>query len=113
MGVLCCVTFHPLCELSDYTAVGTALSPTLTMGMPAIGPGVSQALFSPGHQHRSIEVRSWDGSTRGSGPTVGTMGAAQTLAWPNPRVYVPTKSTAATARLTLAAGALIVRSDVL
>ena len=46
MGVLCCVTFHPLCELSDYTVVGTALSRTLTVGMPATGPGVSQVLFS-------------------------------------------------------------------
>ena len=48
MGVLCCVTFHPLCEFSDYTVVGTALGPFLTVGIPAIGPGVSQTLFSPG-----------------------------------------------------------------
>ena len=53
LGVLCCVTFHPLCELSDYTVVGTALGHTLTVGMPAVGPAVSQLLFSPGHQHRS------------------------------------------------------------
>ena len=60
MGVLCGVTFHPLCKLSDYTVVGTALGPTLTVGMLAIGPGVSQMLFSPGLQHGSTEVRSQD-----------------------------------------------------
>ena len=36
MGVLCCVTFHLLCKLSDYT-LGTSFSPALTMGMPAVG----------------------------------------------------------------------------
>ena len=114
MVVLCCVTFHPLCELSDYTAVGTALNHTLSMGMPAIDPGVSQMLFSPGHQHRSTEVRSQDCSHHGSGPSVCAMGgAAQTLAWPNPCVYVPTKSTAAKVRPVLSAGAFIVCSDVL
>ena len=41
------------------------------------------------------------------------MGAAQTLAWPNPHVYVPTKSTAAEARPVSALGALIVCSDIL
>ena len=35
------------------------------------------------------------------------MGAAQTLAWPNPHIYVPTKSIAAKARPVLAAGALV------
>ena len=110
MGVICCVTFHPLCELSDYTVVGSALGHTLTVGMPAVGPGVFQMLFSPGHQHRSTEVRSWDYSDHGSEPTVG---AAQTLVWPNPSVYMPTKSTAAKARPILAAGALTVCSDVL
>ena len=79
MGVLCCVTIHPLCKLSDYTVVGTALGPTLTMSMLAVGPGVSQT-FSPGHQNRSTEFRSQDCSNHGSGPTVGAMGAAQTLA---------------------------------
>ena len=103
MGLLCCFTFHPLCKLSDYTVVGTALGPTLTVGILAVDPGVSQILFSPGHQCRSIEVRSQDCSNHGSGPTVGAMGEAQSLASPNPLVYVPTKSTAA----------LMVHSDVL
>ena len=113
MGVLCCVTFHLLCELSDYTVFGTALGPTLTIGMLAIGPGVSLKLFSPGHQHRSTEVRSQDCSNYGSGPTVGTMGAAQTLAWSNTHMYVPTESTAAKDRPILAAGGLVVCLDVL
>ena len=77
MGVLCCVTFHPLCRLSDYTVVGTALNPTLTVGMPAFGPGDSQALFLRGYQCISTEVRSQDCSNHESGPAVGVMGALQ------------------------------------
>jgi len=49
-----------LYELSESTAVGTALGPTLTVDMLVVGPSVCQMLFSPGHQHRSIEVRSQD-----------------------------------------------------
>ena len=111
--MLCCVTFHLLCGLANYTVVGTAFSPTLTVDMPAVGPGVSQVLFSPGHQRRSTEVMSQDCSNHASGPSVGAMGAAQTLAWPNPCVYVPTKSTAAKTRPISAVGALTVCSDVL
>ena len=109
--MLRCVTFHLLYELSDY-AVGTALSPTLTMGMPATGPGISQALVSPGHQCRSTEVRSQDCSNHGSGPALGTRETAHTLPWPNHHMYVPTNSTAAKARANSAVGALI-HSDVL
>ena len=92
MSVLCCVTFHPLCWLTNYTIVGTALSPTLTVGMPAIGPSVSQELFSPGHQHGSTKVRSQDCSNHVHGSPVGAMEAAQILAWSNPCMYVPTKA---------------------
>ena len=91
MGVLSCVTFHLFCKLSDYTVAGTALSSTLTMGMPAIGPGV--VFTTP--PARSTEVSSKDCSNHGFGHVVSTMGAAQTLAWPSPHVYVPTKSTVA------------------
>ena len=92
MGVLCFVTFHLLCELSDYADVDTAVGPTLTVGMLAIVSGVSQTLLSPpGHRSRSTEVRSQDCSNHGSGPVVDVMGAAQTLVWPNPHVYVPNK----------------------
>ena len=113
MDVLCCVTFHPLCELSDYTVVCAALSPTLTVDIPAIGHGVSQALFSPDHQCRSTEVMSQNCTNHGSGPIMDAMQAAQTLAWPNSHVYVPIKAIAGKARPVLAVGALIVRSDVL
>ena len=82
MGELCCVTFHQLCELSDYTAVGTAVSLTLTAGVQSAGPGVSLALFSSGHQYKSTEGRSQDHTDHGSGPTVGTMGALRL--WPDP-----------------------------
>jgi len=36
MGMLCCVTFYLLCELSDYTVVGTALGSMLTVSMLVI-----------------------------------------------------------------------------
>ena len=75
MIVFCCVTFHLLGELRSYSVFGTDLSPSLTVGMLAIRPGVSQALFSPGHQSRSTDVRSQDCSI-------------MDLAWPIPHVYV-------------------------
>ena len=46
--------FHPSGE-SRVTLVSTALGPTSTMDILAHGPGVSQMLFSPGHQHRSLK----------------------------------------------------------
>ena len=110
--MLCCVTFHPLLELTNSPLVGTAFSPTLTVGTPAIGPRVSQALFSPGHQHRSTEVSSQDCSNHASGTTVGAVEATQTLAWPISHLYLPRKSTAAKARPVSAAGTLVVPSDV-
>lgn len=57
VGVFCYVIFNLLCKLSDYSVVGTAFGPSLTVGLLAIGPDVSQMLFLPGHQHRSTEVR--------------------------------------------------------
>lgn len=113
MGVLCCITCHRLCELSDYADVGTALVPILTVCMLAIGLDVSQALLSPGPQNTFTEVRSQDCSNHRSGPTVGATRAAQTLAWSSIRVYVPVKSTAAKARPVSAAGAFTVHSDIL
>ena len=87
MGVLCFVTFHPLYELSDYTVVVTALGPTVTMCMLAIAPVSLRCCF---HQVTSIDPlksgRSQDCSNDGARPTVGAMGAAQTLAWPTPHV---------------------------
>ena len=41
------------------------------------------------------------------------MGATQTLAWPHPLVYIPTKSTAAKATPSMTGGALVVHSDAL
>ena len=68
--LLSCVTFKPFCKLSDYADVRSFLSPTLTMGMPAIGPGVSLTLPSPGHQSTSTEVRCQHCSNHASGPAV-------------------------------------------
>ena len=90
-----------------YTVVNTVLGPILTEGMLAIGLGDYQALFSPGHQCRSSEVRSQDCSSRAPGPTVGAMEAAQILALPSPCMYVPTKLTAAKARPVPAVGTLV------
>ena len=53
----------------------------LSVGMLAIDPGVSQMLLSPGHQHRSTEVRSQDCNNHGYVSAVGIMGVAQILAW--------------------------------
>ena len=68
MCMLCCVIFHLLCGFTMCTIVGTSL---LT-----VGPGVSQALFSPAHQHRFDEVRSENCGSHGPGPTVGAMETA-------------------------------------
>lgn len=70
MSVFCCVTFHLLCGLTKYTIVATA--------MLAVGLGVSQALFSPGHWHPSTDVRSKDCSSNVPAPVMGAMEAAQT-----------------------------------
>ena len=84
MNVFCCVPFCPQCELTKYTVVGIALGPALTVGMLAISPGDSQALFSASHWCRSIEVRSQDCSSYALGPTVEAMEAARTVVRPNP-----------------------------
>ena len=34
VGVLCCVTFYPVCELSDHDDVDTAFGHTLIVGVP-------------------------------------------------------------------------------
>lgn len=70
VSVFCCVTFHLLCGLTKYTIVATA--------MLAVGLGVSQALFSPGHWHPSTDVRSKDCSSNVPVPVMGAMEAAQT-----------------------------------
>ena len=99
-------------KLTKYTVIGTALSLILPVGMMAVGPGDSQALFSLCHRCRFTEVRPQDCSSHAPGPTVGAMEAAQTLAWPNPYVNMSTKPTAAKARPFPTAGALVVLLDV-
>ena len=96
MILLCCVTFHPLYRFTQYIVVGTAA--------PAIGPDVSQALFSPGHQHRSTKVRLQNYISHAPGSAVGAVGLGQTLAWTRPHGYMPTN---AKARLVLATGAVV------
>lgn len=112
VSVLCCVTFHLLCGLTKYTIVGIALGPTLTVHMPAIGPGDSLVLFLPGHWHRSTEVWFQDFSSCTPRPTVGAIGAVQSVAWSNLHVYLPTRPTAAKARPTRATRKITVLLDV-
>ena len=72
MSVLWCDIFYPLCELSEHTVVGTALSPTLTMSMPANGP-VSFRCF---HQATSTDPRKSGpriAINHVSGPKLGTL----------------------------------------
>ena len=38
VNVLCCVPFHPLCGLTNYTLVGTSLGLAITVDMLEIGP---------------------------------------------------------------------------
>ena len=109
MSTLCCVTFHPLCELTEYSVFGVAPGPTSTVGTPAAGPGICPALFSHGQQRRSTEVRSQDCSRCAPGLAVGAVEAAQTLAGPSPHVYWPTTPTAAKARPIPATGAPVLR----
>ena len=45
-----------MCGFIKCTIVGTALSPTLTVGLSVIGPGMSQVLFSLGQQCISTEL---------------------------------------------------------
>ena len=105
MSVLCCVTFHPLCEFTKYTVATVMLE---------ICSGVSQALFSPGHQCRSTEVGPRTAIIVPLGlPAVGAMKASQTLAWTNLHLYVSIKPTDAKARPISAMGALIVSWDIL
>lgn len=47
-AVLCHLS--PMCGLTKYPVVGTALNPTLTVGMSVNGPAVSQLSPSLGHQ---------------------------------------------------------------
>lgn len=58
MNMLCCITSPLLYGPTKYTAGGTALGFISTVGMLAVGPGVFQVLFSPGHHRRSTEVKS-------------------------------------------------------
>lgn len=82
----CALSCHlsPMCGLTGYTVVGTALSPVVTLGRPVVGPGVSQALFSPGHQHRFTEGGSQHCGSHAPGPAVVAMEAAQPPARPSP-----------------------------
>ena len=90
VSVLCCVTWHLLCHLTKYTVASTALGPISTLGMPATGPGVPQALFPQEHQCRSTRVRSWDHIRHSSGPGGSYKGSADPGPAQSPG-HMPTK----------------------
>ena len=100
-------------ELFCEHAILLPFSLSLTIGMPAFGLGVSQMLFSPGHWHRSTDVRFQDCSNHGPGPAEGTVGAVQTLTYPTPYMYVTTESTAVNIISVSVVGALTDCSDFL
>ena len=52
VGMLCCVTFYLLCELSDYTVVGSALGSMLTVSMLVIVPVSLRCCF---HQSSRVD----------------------------------------------------------
>lgn len=68
---------------------------------------MSQALFSPGHQHMSDEVRSQDHGNHAPVPAVGAMVTAWTLAWSSPHFYLPTEPKDVKTIPLSAAGALV------
>ena len=115
-SAFCAVTRHPSYGLTKYTVVGTALSPTSTVRMQAVSPGVPQALCSQSHQHRSAgnDPLKW-----GSRTTVVTHLnpllelSKQCRLQPSLCVHAPTNHRAAKARLVPATGAPIVHLDVL
>ena len=99
------------CVSLMWPCVGTALGPTLTVGMPAHGPGVSQMLFSVGHQHRSSEVRSQNGIHHGAGPTVVLW---QLRLWPGPAPWCRSPQSLQLLKLhAVTRGALVVHSNAL
>ena len=105
---MCSVVFPFACFVDSQCTVGIALCLTLSVGMPAIGPGASQVLFTPRHRHGSIIVRSYQCRSCPSGPPVGAMAAAWTLVWLGLHVSEPT---AAKARPIPRARALAILSD--
>lgn len=56
-GALLGVACHLWCGLTGLTVAGTALSYTSAVGMPAVGLGVPQAVYSRSQHHRSTGVR--------------------------------------------------------
>lgn len=90
MSVLCRVTWHLLCHLTKYTVASTAVGPISTLGMPATGPGVPQALFPQEHQCRSTRVRSHGHICHSSGPGGSYKGSADPGPAQSPG-HMPTK----------------------
>ena len=106
VNVLCCVHFTCCVGLQSIVS-DTALSPALIMGMLTVDLGDSQALFTPGHQHKSTEVRSHTALVIHLDP-LGKYGGRLDYGLAQLPCYMPTKPTAAKARAVSTAGALAV-----
>lgn len=115
--MLCVATCHLLCGLTKYTVIDTALNPALTMGMPAISPGIPQVLFSQSHQHRSVGTNPLKSGT--STTVVMKLDPSwelkkQPRLWPGPvSTCTHSKPTAGKARPVPAVKVPVVHSDVL
>ena len=72
------VAHHPLCVLTNYTVVGTALSPASFVGLPVLSweRGQSAQVFL---RHCAREAAGAEPLKSGPGPAVGAMEQAQTL----------------------------------
>ena len=102
----CSVGHHPcVVRALMWPCVGIDLGPTWTMGMMALDRGVSQMLFSPGHQHRSTVVSCPRCTFIVELDPLQCYGGNLDATWPNRLMGMPTKSTIAKARLVLTARA--------
>ena len=89
VSVLCCGTCHPLCRLTKYFVVGTALGP------PQLWEWWQSVLVSLRHcfhQNWSTEVRSQDCHGHASRHPMGAKEEVQTLAQPSPQCMCPQSS---------------------
>ena len=106
------VPFCCLCGLTKYTVVGAALSPTLIVGMLAVGHADFSSVVFTGPPTLIHWAQAPGLQCYLPGPSVGAMETVQTLAWPSPHVDMSRKPTATKARPIPAAGSLVTLSDV-
>ena len=86
MCVLCCVTFHLLCGLTNTLSLARpSAPPQLWVSWQSALVPLRLCFYKATNAGRSTEVRSLDCSICTSGPSAGAVEAAQTLACPGLR----------------------------